>query len=113
MINCPKCHYRYDPPRQRSLLQNNYYWDQVVEIVAEDQGNSKEAQHEILKSLYNTTRYFLETKNGIKEIVVVLDTKGLSTVEFNSYVERCVMGVLDELGIYIPPPEPNPNNRTT
>jgi len=91
--------------KQRTSLQNRYYWGTVVPILADFFGHDNpEDMHEDLKLEFNPTK----SKINSDKIIGGTTTK-LSTIEFyhaeDSYVERICRWAATEYGIYIPPPK--------
>lgn len=91
--------------KNRTNLQNQYYWGVVVPILADFFGHDNpEDMHEDLKLLFNP----IESKVVPGKTIGGTTTK-MSTEEFfcneTSYIERICRWASMEYGIYIPPPK--------
>ena len=85
--------------KRRSLNQNSYYWGVVIPLIGEFCGYDKDDMHFNLKQMFLRDREHEE--HGL---IRVRSTVGLSTTEFNDYVEQCVRWAVTELGVIIPDP---------
>ena len=85
--------------KKRSLPANSYYWGVVLEILS-DNGNTPEEWHEICRSMFLKAFKII---NG-KELEYPKSTTGLSTVEFEEYLEKIRRWASVELNYYIPLP---------
>lgn len=90
--------------KRRTDNQNKYYWGVVVPILCESLGYSDEEMHEALKWR------FLRNKEREK-LPTVKSTAGLSTIEFNNYIDEIVRWASQE-GIIIPDPNQIDDNKT-
>lgn len=92
----------------RSLSENNYYWGVVIEYTrqgVEDlwgESVSKEQAHFILTSNCNFVEKISEATD--EHIKVPKPTHNLTTIEFETYIERCRKFCGEMFGIEIPPP---------
>ena len=81
--------------KDRTLLQNAYYWV-CMTIIANELGYLPEEIHATFKAM------FLVDRSG--KMPVVRSTTRLNTVEFSEYFERIALQAA-ELGIVLPDPE--------
>lgn len=81
--------------KDRTLLQNAYYWV-CITIIANELGYLPEEIHATFKAM------FLVDRSG--KMPVVRSTTRLNTVEFSEYFERIALQAA-ELGIVLPDPE--------
>ena len=86
-----------EPRKQRSLLENNYYFSVIVSMLSEFTGYEKEEMHEILK--WKFLRYVDD--RGIER---ARSTTDLSTVEAEDYYERIRRWAAADLNFFIPNP---------
>lgn len=82
--------------QKRSNPQNNYYFGVVVDMIVKETGSDKDTVHAELKKM------FLLIKDG--KIPIVGSTKKLSTIDFNEYINQCVLWSAEWLGVVIPDP---------
>ncbi len=94
--------------KQRSNLQNRYYWGVVVPLVYQglrDNGYNEvmdhEDAHEILKTMFFTKTIFSHERG---EITMATSTTKFSTLEFAERMELIWQWSQDFLNVYIPPP---------
>src|SRR3990167_6389614 len=80
--------------KDRSNLQNRYYWVAVIGIPAKHFGYLPSEMHNAFKMIF--LRKFAEGKPE-----TVCSTKELSTVEFAEYMEKCIQWCAEN-SIYIP-----------
>lgn len=99
---CPTC--GRVQGKDRSSLENNYYWGVVVGILAEEKGNTPNEMHEILK--WNNNSHMVIEYGG-QRIEVPNSTKDLTTGEFEAYLSRCREWASGE-GVFIPLPNEAP-----
>ena len=90
--------------KRRTSNQNKYYWGVVVPILCDSLGYSNEEMHDALKWK------FLRNKEREK-LPTVKSTSGLSTIEFNNYIDEIVRWAAQE-GIVIPDPSQVENDNT-
>lgn len=91
MPRCPKCHFQY-VLTTRSNPQNAYYFGVIVDMISQETGNELEETHELLKVRF------------LKPIGKKSTTQ-LTTVEFNTYIEKIQRWSAQELGCVIPDPQ--------
>lgn len=84
--------------KRRSSNQNKYYWGVVVPIISKETGYSNEEAHEALK-----WKFLRQKKREL--LPTVKSTTGLSTIEFNNYIEEIVKWAGQEMKIMIPEPD--------
>src|SRR6476661_4392992 len=108
-INVKDGSYRVEikPNRNRSLNQNDYYWGTIITYCLEgfkDAGwrISESQVHEELKKMFLKEDVVNELTGEVKTIQ--RDSKGLSTVEFNEYIEKIQQFAAEFLGVVIPDP---------
>lgn len=106
---CPTC---FRPiTKGRSNQQNKSYWKLCVEPLTEflsDQGYTSEDVHELLKSECNFEVKYLKDRHGkIVEKRIPMSTTGLTTVQFNEFMER-IRRYASELGCYLYEPNEPP-----
>lgn len=82
--------------KNRSLLENNYYWGVVIPTLCDYFGYEPEEMHEALKW------QFLRKEE--KDIPTVGSTASLSTVEFEDLMACIRAWALDQFNILIPQP---------
>jgi len=70
----------------RSGQQNNYYW-QIIDILSEDLGYTKQEMHQTIKNHFD-----------------IISTKDLERKEFSDFLERLIRWSAIELNIVIPDP---------
>ena len=80
--------------KKRTTQQNRYLNGVVYEIIADWSDNTRDDIHEAMKSM------FLVPKE-ICGVVVAGSTTGLTTAEFNDYVEK-IRAWATQQGVYIP-----------
>jgi len=89
------------PEKRRSLKQNAYYWAVIIPLITKEMG----------ELIPEETSDFMRSKLLVKGIdvkgkryEVIRGTSGLSTQEFEDYLEKCRTWAAQELGINIPLP---------
>lgn len=94
-----------EPERKnRTNLQNRYYWGVIVPYVAEHFGYRQpehEQVHEMLKHQFLRDR----TKERIDGAPYIRSTAGLDTEEFGDYCEVVRLWMLETYNVYIPLPK--------
>ncbi len=91
--------------KQRSNLENRYYWGVVIDIIADHTGFSPDEIHEILKHKFLRKQVWLSKEGGVAEgFDITKSTAELSTVEFEKYLSEIRQWASMELGCYIPLP---------
>jgi hypothetical protein len=83
--------------QMRSIVQNNYYWGVVIDILSDFTGYDPEEMH-------NALRHKFLTYENIKGLPTTLSTTQLKTNEFEDYLERIRRWAATDLGVYIPLP---------
>ena len=86
----------------RSLNQNAYYWGIIIKMLSDESGYFPEEIHEILKFEFLRTDYI--DKNG-KTRMGTRSTTTLSTIEFNDYIEKCIVFASINYCLIIPLPK--------
>lgn len=92
----------------RSLLQNKFYWGVVIlccqQGIKETQGEtiSKEMAHSFLKYNCNYTEIVNQDTGEILRIEK--ESKKLSTIEWEEFIEECRRFILKWFGIVVPMP---------
>lgn len=94
--------------KDRSNLQNRYYWGCVVQLVYEglrdagfDEIRNPENAHEMLKEMFFKKIIFSEQKG---ELAMIQSSAQFSTGEFEEKMESIRMWAKDFLGITVPLP---------
>jgi len=95
----------------RSTPANNYYWGVCVAILSEELGYTSWEMHEILKHKFSKKLVHLRTKEKIEQLWVVNSTAHMTTQEFEDYLENIRAWALVDLGIMIPLPSEENNER--
>lgn len=93
---------------RRSDRQLRWYWGQVLELLSEHTGHSPDELHEYCKSRFIPKRLAICDGNGVvvDERVVGGSTAKLSTSEMADYCEAIRKFAAEELGVFIPDPDP-------
>lgn len=84
--------------RNRTTLQNAYYWSVVVGMVSESTGYLPCEAHDALRQMFLTD-------NTDQLLPRVRSTTDLTTIEFSEYVAHCVQFAAEKLELVIPDPE--------
>jgi|WetSurMetagenome_2_1015567.scaffolds.fasta_scaffold35825_5 hypothetical protein len=88
--------------KQRTILQNDYYWGGIVKPIMDWTGYTKNEVHEILGSEFLIAYKLI---NG-KEKPYIRSTTDLNTAEFSEYSENCRLWVGKEFpDLYIMTPD--------
>lgn len=101
---------------KRTTSQNRYYWGVVIELIFADmveKGNElpddsagREIVHEFLKKRFLEYQFEFVDKWGVVTTkTITKSTSRLSTVEFNEYIDKCVLFATEFLDLIIPSPE--------
>ncbi|GAB3278163.1 hypothetical protein GCM10027347_52380 [Larkinella harenae] len=102
---CKPVRYRISIKQERdsvSKAQRGYYWAVVVPTLADFCGYEVEEMHEILKSMFNAERKYIELTG--KWIKVVKSTEELDTAEYAHYLTRILRWAAQTLACYVPEP---------
>ena len=110
-VKCPNCgiEINYRDAQIRSIPENKFYWGVVVDILSNDLGYPKNEIHEILKEMFLREPKYIKTKEGVKEVWITKSTAKLTVPEFEAYIEEIRVWSAMNLGIMIP--EPNENEQ--
>ena len=95
--------------KQRSLNQNAYYWGVVVDMVKDglvnigyDEIREADQVHELLKSMFLKKQ--MVNHNTGEVIEIPGSTAGLSTIDFNSFIDDVAKWCSEYLGFALPMP---------
>jgi hypothetical protein len=88
--------------KQRSVMQNRYYFGVIVATLAQAHGYDAEYMHEDLQRRFNGRIVVDKLTGEIKQVPG--STKGMSTIMFEEYCDRIRCEYLLEYGIMIPLP---------
>ena len=95
--------------KHRSSEQNKYYWGCCLPLVRDGlkeagyrEVKTNEDAHEVLKYLFLKKRIPNEETGEVIEMLG--STAGLTTVEFNAFIEEVIQWAAEFLGIQIPLP---------
>ena len=91
--------------KERTDLQNKYYWPVVVGILAEHFGYEPEEMHTELKEMFNPIESKIHPGKMIGGSTTKLSTEEFFSNDENSYVERIRRWASIKHGIFIPDPE--------
>lgn len=86
--------------RERTLLQNSYYWS-LVQILADDKGYTPDQMHEELRILFLSKPVEV---TGLGVVLVAKSTTVLTTKEFTDYIEMIRQRAAMD-GIILPDPQ--------
>jgi len=94
---------------RRSLEANAYLWGVVYPTIGNHLGYSSEEVHEIYKKMFLEREYFLTNTSGevVDTVKAPGTTRTMSKMIFWEYVDKVIMHAGGELGITIPPANPN------
>jgi hypothetical protein len=92
----------------RSVLQNAWYWGQVLRLLAEHTGYTVDELHDYCKQRFNPKRLVLcdgwgEVKD---EQRIGQSTRELNRITFGEYCEAIRQWAREDLGVVIPDPDP-------
>ena len=100
---------KVEPRKKRTLSQNSYYWGVVIPIIKDglreagfDDVKTAKDVHEILKATF-LKKQIPNHKTG-EFLEVTGNTSGLSTKEFNAFIEEVGKWAAEYLNVYIPAP---------
>ena len=93
----------------RSLLQNAWYWSQILRLIAEHTGYTVDELHEYCKQRFNPKRVAFCDHNGeiTDERRIGRSTATLNRVTCGEYCEAIRSWAAADLGVVIPDPDPN------
>lgn len=93
----------------RSLLQNAWYWGQILKLISDHTGYSPDELHEYCKERFNSkTLVIVDDQGEVKdEKTIGLSTTKLNKVTFGEYCEAIRQWAAEDLGVVIPDPDPN------
>jgi hypothetical protein len=88
--------------KDRSSLQNRYYWGVVIKELCNHTGYNADEMHELLKAKFNPKELvFKKTGESIK---IGGSTAELDTLDFENYLEQIRIFALSDLDVLIPLP---------
>lgn len=91
--------------KDRTLLQNKYYWKVVVTILALHFGHDNPGDmHEDLKLEFNPVESKIQPGKMIGGTTTTMSTEEFFSSD-TSYIERICKWAAEEHDVYIPPPE--------
>ena len=83
----------------RSIMQNNYYWKCIVQMLADELGYYPNEMHDILKVKFASELQSIEVNNNKVGLQVINSTATMDTKEFEIYAEQIRIWALSELNI--------------
>ena len=83
----------------RSIMQNNYYWKCIVQVLAEELGYFNDEMHDCLKVKFASEWSSIEINNKTIGLQTVNSTARMNTKAFEIYAEHIRIWALSELGI--------------
>ena len=83
----------------RSMMQNNYYWKCIVQVLAEELGYFNDEMHDILKVKFASEWNSIQVNNKTIGLQTVNSTARMNTKAFEVYAETIRIWALSELGI--------------
>jgi len=83
----------------RSMMQNNYYWKCIVQMLADELGYYPNEMHDILKVKFASEWQSIEVNNNKVGLQVINSTATMNTKEFEIYAEQIRIWALSELNI--------------
>ena len=83
----------------RSMMQNNYYWKCIVQVLAEELGYFNDEMHDTLKVKFASEWSSIEVNNKTVGLQTVNSTARMNTKAFEVYAETIRIWALSELGI--------------
>ena len=84
---------------KRSMLQNNYYWKCIVQMLADELGYYPNEMHDILKVKFASEWQSIEVNNNKVGLQVINSTATMDTKAFEIYAEQIRIWALSELNI--------------
>ena len=83
----------------RSIMQNNYYWKCIVQVLAEELGYFNDEMHDTLKVKFASEWQSIEVNNKTIGLQTVNSTARMNTRAFEIYAEHIRIWALSELNI--------------
>lgn len=83
----------------RSMMQNNYYWKCIVQVLAEELGYFNDEMHDTLKVKFASEWQSIEVNNKTIGLQTVNSTARMNTKAFEIYAEKIRIWALSELNI--------------
>ena len=83
----------------RSIMQNNYYWKCIVQVLAEELGYFNDEMHDTLKVKFASEWQSVEINEKQIGLQTVNSTARMNTKEFEVYADQIRIWALTELGI--------------
>ena len=83
----------------RSMMQNNYYWKCIVQVLAEELGYFNDEMHDTLKVKFASEWSSIEVNNKTVGLQTINSTARMNTKAFEIYTENIRIWALSELNI--------------
>ena len=83
----------------RSIMQNNYYWKCIVQVLAEECGYFNDEMHDILKVKFSSQWESVVVNDKTIGLQIINGTARMNTRNFEIYTESIRIWALSELGI--------------
>ena len=83
----------------RTMMQNNYYWKCIVQVLAEELGYFNDEMHDTLKVKFASEWQSIEVNNKTIGLQTVNSTARMNTKAFEIYAETIRIWALSELNI--------------
>ena len=83
----------------RSMMQNNYYWKCIVQMLADELGYYPNEMHDILKVKFASEWQSIVVNNNKVGLQVINSTATMDTKAFEIYAEQIRIWALSELNI--------------
>ena len=83
----------------RSIMQNNYYWKCIVQVLADEIGYYNDEMHDILKVKFASQWESVIINDKTIGLQTVNSTARMNTKAFEIYAEHIRIWALSELGI--------------
>jgi hypothetical protein len=81
------------------MMQNNYYWKCIVQVLAEELGYFNDEMHDCLKVKFASEWSSIEVNNKTIGLQTVNSTARMNTKAFEIYAETIRIWALSELNI--------------
>jgi hypothetical protein len=91
----------------RSNAENRFFHGCVVPLLAEHCGYDQAEMKEILKAKFLSETRVINTVKGVAEIQHIKPTSSLSTVAFESFLDKIRQWSATDLGVVVPLPSEN------